>query len=50
MHEHEKEILSPGDKVTIIFSEVMFDKANNISGHNPEIISFIYEKKKIFEE
>lgn len=48
-HEHENEILNPGDKVTILFAEVMFDKANNISGHNPDIIDFIYQKKKIFE-
>ncbi len=39
----------PGDKVTILFAEVMFDKKHNISGHNPDIINFIYEKKKIFE-
>ncbi len=48
-HEHENELLKPGDTVTILFAEVMFDKANNISGHNPDIINFIYEKKQIFE-
>lgn len=47
LHEYEKEILKPGDKVIILFSEVMFDK--NISGINPEIINFIYDKKRIFE-
>ncbi len=48
-HEHEKEILKDGDEVIINFVEVMFDFENNISGHNPDIISFIYEKKAIFE-
>lgn len=48
-HEHEKELLKPGDKVTILFVEVMYDLKRNISGHNPEIIDFIYEKKKVFE-
>ncbi len=48
-HEHEKELVRPGDKVSILFSEVMFDKEKGISGHNPEIIKFIYEKKEIFE-
>lgn len=48
-HEHEKELLKPGDKVTILFAEVMYDLKRNISGHNPDIIEFIYEKKKIFE-
>lgn len=48
-HEHEKEIISPGDQVVILFSEVMFDKNNNISGHNPDIIRFIYDKKETFE-
>ncbi|MCR5144744.1 MAG: hypothetical protein K6B67_05490 [Lachnospiraceae bacterium] len=48
-HEHEKELLKPGDKVTILFVEVMYDLKRNISGHNPDIIDFIYEKKKIFE-
>ena len=34
----------------IVFSEVMFDKAKNISGENPEHIYFINEKaKKLFE-
>ncbi len=27
----------------------MFDKKRNISGHNPDIIEYIYETKKIFE-
>ncbi len=49
LHEHEKELLSFGDKVSILFSEVMFDKKNNISGHNPDIIAFIYEKMSIFQ-
>ncbi len=48
-HEHERELLRPGDKVTILFAEVMFDKEHNISGHNPDIIKFIYDKKEIFE-
>ncbi len=48
-HEHEKELLNPGDEVVIIFSEVMFDKKHNISAHNPDIINFIYDKKKVFE-
>ena len=48
-HEHEEELLKPGDKVTILFAEVMYDLKRNISGHNPDIIDFIYEKKKVFE-
>ena len=49
MHEHQEEILKKGDTVTILFSEVMFDLKNNISGHNPDIIAFIYRAKKVFE-
>ena len=49
LHEHERELLRPGDRVVILFSEVMFDLRNNISGHNPDIIRFIYEKKETFE-
>ncbi len=48
-HEHEQELLAPGDEVIVMFSEVMFDKKRNISGHNPDIIEFIYETKKVFE-
>ena len=48
-HEHEKELLKEGDEVIILFSEVMFDNKKNISGYNPDIIHFIYEKKEIFE-
>ena len=48
-HQHEKELLKEGDDVVILFAEVMFDKKNGISGHNPDIIDFIHEKKKIFE-
>lgn len=48
-HEHESELMKPGDKVTILFAEVMYDLKRNISGHNPDIIEFIYDKKKIFE-
>ncbi len=50
MHEHEEEILNEGDEVVILFSEVLFDKEAKISAHNPETISFIYEKKRIFED
>lgn len=48
-HEHEAELLTPGDSVTIMFAEVMFDLKHNISGINPDSIAFVYEKKKIFE-
>ena len=48
-HEHEKELLGPNDEVVIMFSEVMFDKKKNISGHHPDIIKFIYDTKVIFE-
>ncbi len=48
MHKHREEILNPGDKVVVVFSEVMFDKKKNISGHNPEIIDFIHKTKDIF--
>ena len=47
-HLHQEDLMVPGDKVTILFSEVMFDNENNISGHNPDIIAFIHEKAKIF--
>lgn len=49
-HEHENELMNPGDKVIIVFAEVMFDIKNNISGHNPDIIEFIYKTKKSFED
>ncbi len=42
--------MAAGDKVTILFSEVMFDKNNGISAENPNIIEFIYEKAEIFKE
>lgn len=48
-HEHQNEILKSGDGVVILFSEVMFDKVNNISGHNPDVIKFIYQAKERFE-
>lgn len=47
--EHQKELMQPGDKVVLLFSEVMFDLRNNISGHNPDVIKFIYEAKTVFE-
>ena len=46
--EHENELLKPGDHVIICFTEVMFDLKNNISGHNPAIIKFMYETADIF--
>lgn len=49
LYEHKDEILKPGDKVTLLFVEVMFDLKNNVSGHNPDVIKFIHEKKKVFE-
>ena len=49
LHEHEDELLNPGDEVIILFIEVMFDLKNNVSGHNPEVISYIYDTKKLFE-
>ncbi len=49
MKEHKEELLSAGDEVVVLFTEVMFDKKNHVSGHNPDIIDFIYEKKTIFE-
>lgn len=42
--------MKPGDKVTILFAEVMYDLKRDISGHNPDIIRFIYKKKQIFED
>ena len=50
MHEHQNELLNKGDEVVILFSEVMFNKKKGISGHNPDNIKFIYEKKKVFEK
>ncbi len=40
--------MKEGDKVSILFAEVMFDKKNNISGDNPAVLSFIKEKAGIF--
>ena len=48
-HNHETDLMRPGDEVIILFVEIMFDKRGNISGHNPDMIRFIYEKKRIFE-
>lgn len=48
-HRHEAKLLAPGDKVIVLFVEVMFDLINNISGHNPDIIDFIYKTKLEFE-
>jgi 3'-phosphoadenosine 5'-phosphosulfate sulfotransferase (PAPS reductase)/FAD synthetase len=47
-HEHEKELMNPGDQVYICFAEVMFDAKNNVSGHNPDIIQFMHQKADIF--
>lgn len=49
LKEHYDDIVKEGDQVAILFAEVMFDKANNISAHNPDVIKFIYETKKKFE-
>ncbi len=46
--QHENELIREGDKVYVIFAEVMFDAKKGISGHNPGIIKFIYEKAEIF--
>ena len=49
-HEHEEALLKDGDEVVINFVEVMFDLKNNVSGHNPDIVSFIYKTKETFEK
>lgn len=49
MHQHRNEIIKEGDRVVILFSEVMFDKEKGISGHNPDIISFIHGAKGFIE-
>ena len=48
-HQHEKELINEGDTVVINFVEIMFDIKENVSGHNPDIVKFIYEKKAVFE-
>lgn len=48
-HEHESEILKPGDEVLIVNAEIMFDKKNNIPGVNPDIFDFTHKTAKIFE-
>lgn len=48
LKKHLKELVKKGDKVLIVFAEVMFDIKNNISGHNPEIISFMYKTAETF--
>lgn len=50
LHEHQEELVKSGDEVVILFSEVMFDKKNNISGHNPDVVKFVYETKAKFED
>lgn len=49
MKQFENELLKPGDEVHINFVEPMFDLKRNISGMNPDVMRFIYEKKKVFE-
>ncbi len=49
MHEHQNELLKPGDEVHLLFAEVMFDKKAGVSAHHPGIISFVYEAKEVFE-
>lgn len=49
MKLHLHELVDSGDEVKILFSEVMFDKKNNISGHNPDIIKFMHKTAAIFE-
>lgn len=39
---HLSDITSPGDRVIILFSEVMFDKKKGISGINPTMMDFIH--------
>lgn len=48
-HEHEKELIREGDEVIILFAEVMFDKKNNVSGHNPDVMAFVHKAKGRFE-
>ena len=50
MHEHLEELLAKGDTVKVLFAEVMFDKKNNISGHNPDIIKFINQTAEVFKD
>lgn len=48
LHEHMHELINEGDRVIIVFAEVMFDLKNNISGHNPDIIQFMYKTAETF--
>lgn len=48
MKQHLKELTAPGDQVVILFSEVMFDLKNNISGINPDVINFIKNAAQVF--
>lgn len=48
LHENYHDIVKPGDKVTILFAEVMYDLERNISGHNPDVIKFIYNTAEVF--
>ena len=47
--EHLNEIVKTGDEVIVNFCEVMFDLKNNISANNPQVTSFIYGTKEVFE-
>lgn len=47
-HLHHNELMKAGDRVIIIFSEVMFDLKQGISGHNPDVIKFVHDTAEIF--
>lgn len=50
LKKHWEELIkTPDDTATIVFSEVMFDKKEGISGHNPDIINFIYKTSDVFK-
>ena len=47
--EHWNELVKPGDRVIVIFVEIMFSYALGVSAHNPDTIQHINRMKALFE-
>lgn len=49
MRDHFKEIVKKGDRVVVLFVEIMFSISDDVSGHNPSIIGFIHHAAGVIE-
>lgn len=49
MRDHFSEIVKKGDRVVVIFAEIMFSISDEVSGHNPAITDFICHASKVIE-